>query len=70
MSLGYPNSTAEDRENFFTLPAFLDAIADRDVSYEVWKQKPATLRDALTEALPIEGWIKTRREREREAERA
>jgi len=30
-SLGYPDCTVEDREKWFTLPAFLDAIADRNL---------------------------------------
>jgi len=48
------NCTAENREELFTLPAFVDAIADRDLRREVWKQKPKTVRDALTEALRID----------------
>ena len=65
-ALGYPDCTPEDRESLFTLPAFLDAIEDQQLGYEVWKQKPATLRDAVTEALRIEVWQETRKEKDRD----
>ena len=63
-SLGFPDTSPEDRDRFFNLTAFLDAIADVNLSYEVRKQKPRSLKEALNEAVKIEMWSKTKSERE------
>ena len=52
--LGYPDSPADKRESAVALPAFLRAMTDKDLSAEVWRQKPKTLRDALAEVLRAE----------------
>jgi len=68
-ALGYPDITAELREATFTLPAFMEAIADRDIRFEVWKHKPRTLSRAFTIALEVEEWTKLQQARERDNDR-
>jgi hypothetical protein len=68
-ALGHPGLAADKREAAVTLPAFLDGMADQKLSFEVWKQKPKTLSDALKEALRLEVWMKLRQMRNRGEDR-
>ena len=60
----YPDMTPEQLDKMINLPAFLNAMSDLDLSIDVRKQKPKTLRDALDEATRIERWNKSKRDKE------
>jgi len=62
--LAYPEETPEIRERLFTLQAFLDGMDDQTLSFEVYKQKVTTLRDALAGALRLEVWQTTHQRKE------
>ena len=47
VTFGYPDETPEAREKLFSLPAFMNALADNNLGFEVFKIKPTTLREAL-----------------------
>jgi hypothetical protein len=69
-TFGYPDEAPEAREKLFSLPAFMEAIADRDLSFEVFKIKPQSLREALNEAVRIETWWKSaRKEKDRDGQK-
>ena len=57
------------RETTFTLHAFQKAIADRDLSDEVWRRNPQTLREALSAALRAESWRDSWQRRSRDFDR-
>jgi len=61
---GYPETPPDSRDSLFNLSSFLDAIADGELRYEVKKQKPRSLREALNEAVKIEMWIKSKSEKD------
>ena len=63
-ALGYPAETPESRDQLFNLPSFLDAIANTELSFEVRKHEPKTLRDALNKAVRLEMLMKDRQEKE------
>jgi transposase InsO family protein/predicted aspartyl protease len=63
-ALGYPSTPPEERDSLFNLSSFLDAIADADLSYDVWRQKPRSLREALDEAVRVELWKKSKQDKE------
>ena len=46
-NLAYPTSTVEDRDTFFELPTFLEAIADRELRKLVRTQAPTSLWSAV-----------------------
>ena len=64
-ALGYPAVTPESRDQLFNLPCFLDAIADVELSFEVKKYEPKTLREALNRAMHMDMWIKAKQEKHR-----
>jgi hypothetical protein len=41
---------SKDRETTFSLPAFLDAISDKDLGYELKKKRVSSIAEALKEA--------------------
>ena len=63
-ALGYPDTPAESRDSLFNLATFLDAISDSELGFEVRKQDPKSLRDALNRAMKIEMWMKSKQEKE------
>jgi hypothetical protein len=63
-ALGYPDMPPSQRDGLLNLPAFLNALSDSDLSYEVRKQKPKTLREAIDEAIRLDGWARAKREKE------
>ena len=49
-ALGVLQCSSKDREMTFSLPAFLDAINDKDIGYELKKKRVSSIAEALKEA--------------------
>jgi hypothetical protein len=55
-ALGAPNVSYEEREKYLALPAFLDALTNERIRFELRKKQFNTVDEALQEALHLQSW--------------
>ena len=54
-----PEVSYEDRERLLGVPAFLEALSDDRLRFELGKKQFSTVDDALDEALHLQSWTDT-----------
>jgi predicted aspartyl protease len=62
--LAFPDTPQEILDSLCTIETFLNAMTDEELSFEVRKQEPKSLREALTKALRLEMMLKARQGKE------